>query len=142
MGEVKEPLNEVIESMLGEWKRGMLSYWTLALLLQRPRYGLEISKQIESSTQGKMKLGPSTVYQLLRRMEKRGLLVSRWERTTEGPPRAYYEPTAAGREVVKRFVDDVLMPGSPIAKALAEVTGSLLSVLAADDIPEQGAQPR
>jgi len=140
MAEVKAALNEAIESMLGEWKRGMLSYWTLALLMQRPRYGLEISKEIEASTQGKMKLGPSTVYQLLRRMEKRGLLVSRWEKTTEGPPRAYYEPTPAGREVVRRFVEDVLMPGSPISSALAQVTGSLLSALGADTW-EQRADP-
>ena len=141
MAEVKAALNEAIESMLGEWKRGMLSYWTLALLLQRPRYGLEISKEIEASTQGKMKLGPSTVYQLLRRMEKRGLLVSRWEKTTEGPPRAYYEPTPAGREVVKRFVKDVLMPGSPISNALAEVTGALLGALGAEGTAPKDAQP-
>jgi PadR family transcriptional regulator PadR len=119
-------VNDVVEQMLGEWKRGMLTFWTLGLLLIRPMYGLEIKKEIETSTQGKMKLGASTIYQLLRRLEKRGLVTSRWEATSHGPPRAYYEASEAGKAVVKRYVDEVLSPGSPIASALGELTGRLM----------------
>jgi PadR family transcriptional regulator len=119
-------VNDVVEQMLGEWKRGMLTFWTLGLLLIRPMYGLEIKKEIETSTQGKMKLGTSTIYQLLRRLEKRGLVASRWEATTQGPPRAYYEATEAGKAVVQRYVEEVLSPGSPIASALGELTGWLM----------------
>ena len=78
----------------------MLTFWTLSLLLGRPRYGLEIKHEIEDSTQGKMKLGASTIYQLLRRLEKRGLVETSWESTTHGPPRAYCQPTPAGRQAV------------------------------------------
>ncbi len=125
MPQPRAPINQAIEGMLAEWKRGMLSFWALGLILQRPMYGLEISKAIEVSTQGRLKLGPSTIYQLLRRMEKRGLLTSRWERSRQGPPRAYYRATAAGREVVRRFTDEVLMPGSPISGALGELMSAL-----------------
>ena len=126
-------IEAVVERMLGEWKRGMLSYWVLGLLLIRPMYGLEIKREIESSTQGRMKLGASTIYQLLRRLEKRGLVESRWERTTQGPPRAYYEPTAAGREVMRRYLIDVLSPESPISAAIGELTAQLFQQLAMDD---------
>jgi len=112
--------------MLAEWKRAMLTFWALGLLLVRPMYGLEIKKEIETSTHGKMKLGASTIYQLLRRLEKRGLVTSRWESTTQGPPRAYYEPTEAGKTVVQHYVDEVLSPGSPIASALGVLTGQLM----------------
>ncbi len=122
----------VAERMLGEWKRAMVAYMVLGLLLLRPMYGLEIKKEVEGSTQGKIKLGTSTLYQLLRRMEQRGLVVSRWERTTQGPPRAYYEPTAAGREVVRRYMLEVLSPNSPIAAALGQLTGRLFQQLAAE----------
>ncbi len=122
-------VKDVVEQMLGEWKRGMLTFWALGLLLIRPMYGLEIKKEIETSTQGKMKLGVSTIYQLLRRMEKRGLVSSRWEATTQGPPRAYYQATEAGKAVVQRYVDEVLSPGSPIASALGELTGRLMQQL-------------
>jgi DNA-binding PadR family transcriptional regulator len=87
---------------------------------------LEIKKDIESSTQGKMKLGASTIYQLLRRLEKTGLVASRWEATTQGPPRAYYQATEAGKAVVQRYVNEVLSPDSPIASALGELTGRLM----------------
>ncbi len=122
-------VNDEIEQMLAEWKRGMLTFWVLGLLLTRPMYGLEIKKEIETSTQGKMKLGVSTMYQLLRRLEKRGLVTSRWESTTQGPPRAYYEATEAGKGVVQRYVAEVLSPGSPIASALGMLTGQLMQKL-------------
>jgi PadR family transcriptional regulator PadR len=114
-----------IESLLTEWKRGMLCYWALSLVLQQPMYGLEIRKVIEAHTQGRLRLGPSTVYQILRRMERRGLLTSQWEPSSQGPPRAYYRATAAGREVVRRFTNEVLAPGSPIGSALNELSAQV-----------------
>ncbi len=126
-GRPSQPTDAAVDGMLAEWKRGMLSFWALGLIIQRPMYGLAISKAIEASTQGRLSLGPSTIYQLLRRMEVRGLLTSRWERSTQGPPRAYYRPTAAGREVVRRFTDEVLRPDSPIAGALGELMAGLAS---------------
>ena len=107
-----------VESMLDEWKRGMLTFWALGLVCQQPMYGLEIKKQIESSSQGKLRLGVSTIYQLMRRLEGRGLVASRWQSTTQGPPRAYYEATESGRIVVWRFIEEVLSPNSPIPAAL------------------------
>ncbi|MBP1694785.1 MAG: transcriptional regulator, PadR-like family [Chloroflexi bacterium] len=77
-----------VEVMLDEWKRGMLTFWALGLVCQRPMYGLEIKKQIESSSHGMLHLGVSTIYQLMRRLEGRGLVASRWQSTTQGPPRA------------------------------------------------------
>ena len=133
-------VTNVVEQMLGEWKRGMLTFWTLSLLLTRPMYGLEIKKEIETSTQGKMKLGASTIYQLLRRLEKRGLVASRWESTTQGPPRAYYEVTEAGSAVVQHYVADVLSPGSPISSALGELTGRLMQRFAHDRLEENKPQ--
>ena len=121
---------KAIESMLNEWKRSMLTFWALGLLLVRPMYGLEIRKEIESSTQGQIRLGSSTIYQLLRRLETRGLVQSRWERTTQGPPRAYYEVTPAGVEVIARFSAEILSPQSPIAAALGHLTGHIFQQLA------------
>lgn len=115
------PAPKVIENLLDEWKRSMLTFWTLSLVLIQPSYGLQIKKEIETSTQGKMKLGVSTIYQLLRRLENRGMVESYWEHTTQGPPRAYYRITSSGREVVRRYVMDVLSPDSPIASALNQL---------------------
>ncbi len=112
---------DLIEDMLNEWKRGMLTFWALGLLAVRPMYGLEIRKEIESSSQGKLTLGVSTIYQMLRRLEARGLVASRWEKSPQGPPRAYYAITPAGREVVLRYIQEVLSPQSPIPAALGQL---------------------
>lgn len=113
--------NDLVEDMLNEWKRGMLTFWALGLLVVRPMYGLEIRKEIEGSSQGKIALGVSTIYQLLRRLEKRGMVTSRWEKSPQGPPRAYYEITTAGRSVVLRYIQEVLSPQSPIPAALGKL---------------------
>ena len=118
--------DRLVKSMLEEWKRSMLTFWVLGLLLQRSMYGLEIKKEIESSTQGKMKLGASTIYQLLRRLESRELVTRRWERTEQGPPRAYFELAPAGRELIFRYAQEVLSPDSQIASALEKLTAQIL----------------
>jgi PadR family transcriptional regulator PadR len=115
----------LVESMLEEWKRGMLSFWVLGLLLQKPMYGLEIKKEILSSTQGRMKLGDSTIYQLLHRLESRGLVSCLWKNSPGTPPRAYYEITPIGREVLLRYTDEVLSPSSPISAAINDLASKI-----------------
>ncbi len=116
-----------VDDMLDEWKRGMLAFWTLGLLVTRPMYGLEIRKEIETSSLERITLGVSTIYQLLRRLEKRGLVTSRWEDSPRGPRRAYYEITPAGREVVLRYIQEVLSPTSPIPAALGRLIAAILA---------------
>ena len=114
-----------IASMLAEWKRGMLTFWALGLVCIQPMYGLEIKKEIETSTQGKIRLGVSTIYQLMHRLEQRGLVESRWEESSQGPPRAYYAATPAGHQLVWSYMEEVLSPASPIPAALGAVLARL-----------------
>ncbi len=116
---------EAVDHMLAEWKRGMLTFWTLGLLILRRMYGLEIRREIEQSSEGKIRMGVSTIYLLLRRLERRGMVTSRWEKSPAGPPRAYYAVTLAGREIVHRFIQEVLSPVSPIPNALGRLIGQI-----------------
>ncbi len=52
----QDNVERIIERMYAEWRRGMLSYWVLGMLLLKPMYGLEIKEQIKEKTQGKMNL--------------------------------------------------------------------------------------
>lgn len=121
-----------VEPMLNEWKRGMLTFWALGLVLVKPRYGLEIRKEIESSSQGSIRMGVSTIYQIMRRLERRGLVESHWEKTTQGPPRAIYSSTDAGREVIRRYLLEIFSPKSPIPSALGSLIGRMNAVLSGD----------
>ena len=86
---------------IDEWrsqiKRGTLEFCILLLISHAPRYGYEIISRLESRPIVATK--ESTVYPLLRRLQKDGCLTSFWQETAEGlPPRKYYEITGAGRE--------------------------------------------
>ncbi|MBN1438650.1 MAG: PadR family transcriptional regulator [Anaerolineales bacterium] len=116
---------DAVGGMLSEWKRGMLSFWVLGLLLSKSRYGLEIQSEIQESTQGRITLGASTLYTLLRRLERKGFVKSRWASSPQGPPRAYYNLTPAGRGVVRRFAEEILDPQSPINAGLGRLTAAL-----------------
>ena len=80
--------------MQQELRRGAIVLCALSLL-QKPRYGYALVERLEKSG---MPVEPGTLYPLLRRLEKQGLLTSEWE--TSGPkPRKYYVMSASGREV-------------------------------------------
>jgi DNA-binding PadR family transcriptional regulator len=84
-----------------------LTYPTAAVLLaiqHGHRYGFDVMDATG--------LPDGTVYPILRRLERRGVLVGAWEdeasaRAEQRPPRRYYRPTAVGEvslaEVVARF---------------------------------------
>jgi PadR family transcriptional regulator, regulatory protein PadR len=121
--------NPIVEGMLDEWKRGMLPYWTLGLLLQRDMYGYEIKKEIELSTASRIRLGVSTMPQLLRRLESKKLVESHWEASSHGPRRAYYQITPAGKAVLQAYIQQVLSPNSPIYHAISALTANIFQLL-------------
>ena len=87
---------------IDEWrsqiKRGTLEFCVLLLISRAPRYGYEIISRLESRPIVAAK--ESTVYPLLRRLQKDGCLTSFWQETAEGlPPRKYYTITDAGRGI-------------------------------------------
>lgn len=83
-----------------EWKsqlkRGILEYCILLLINKKPRYGYEIIHEI--SHWNIIAAKESTVYPLLRRLQKEDYLESFWKDSLEGlPPRKYYELTDKGK---------------------------------------------
>lgn len=60
-------------------------FYTL-LALDQPRCGVEIMERVGEITQGRLHLGPGTLYALLARFEKTGLIREQW---AEGRKRIY-----------------------------------------------------
>ena len=86
---------------INEWrsqlKRGTLEFSILLMIAQGECYGYEIISRLEKNPILAAK--ESTIYPLLRRLLKEGVLSSTWRESAEGlPPRKYYTVTAAGRE--------------------------------------------
>ncbi|MEM8924842.1 MAG: PadR family transcriptional regulator [Actinomycetota bacterium] len=77
------------------WIRGVLDLCVLALVGDGEAYGYELAGRLEEAGLGRIKGG--SLYPALARLEKQGLLRSRWHAGDGGPGRKYYAVTAAGR---------------------------------------------
>ncbi len=82
----------------GEWssqlRRGVLEMCILAIIERAPSYGYEIVTELSETPQ--LAAGEGTVYPLLRRLKKDGLVETFWRESAAGPPRQYYRITKAG----------------------------------------------
>lgn len=81
-------------------RRGALEYCVLALINHTPRYAYEL---IEALGKTGMLTTEGTLYPLLSRLRRDGLVKTEWRESTDGPPRRYYELTADGRRALDAF---------------------------------------
>jgi len=66
----------------------------LLLTRERPVYGYDVAARLAKMSRGHFKVSYGTIYPILRRLERRRLLVSRRD---ESSGRVYYELTTEGR---------------------------------------------
>ncbi|MGO5052417.1 PadR family transcriptional regulator [Lachnospiraceae bacterium LCP25S3_G4] len=85
---------EIIDSLNQELRRGTLILSVLSQL-KEAKYGYALVQSLEHKG---FPIDPNTLYPLLRRLEKQGLLISEWE-MGESKPRKYYHRTAMGDQV-------------------------------------------
>jgi len=95
-------------------KKGSGELLILSLLEARPRHGYEISKVIETRSNGAVSFRVASLYPLLYRLEGRGLIQGRWVEKAGQRRRRYYRLTAAGKKVLaarragwRAFVDAI-----------------------------------
>lgn len=83
---------DTLSAQLQEMRRGTI---VLALLsqLDTPRYGYDLLQKLESQA---FVVDAGTLYPLLRRLEKQGVLESTWD-TSEARPRKYYALSGEGK---------------------------------------------
>ena len=85
-----------------ELKKGSAELLVLSLIEARPRHGYEISKLIQSRSQGVVQYNVASLYPLLYRLEKRGWIQGRWVEKAGQRRRRFYRLTADGRKILAR----------------------------------------
>ncbi|MBD2303306.1 PadR family transcriptional regulator [Nostoc sp. FACHB-190] len=77
----------------------------LTVLRGKELYGLQVMNAINEASDGKRQIGFGSLYPTLHRMEKKGLVKSRWGEETDaesgGARRKYYEITGLGEQVLR-----------------------------------------
>ena len=109
-------IDEIINSLLVEMKRGTMTLIVLTQLQTR-QYGYSLLTILEGKKAG---IEAGTLYPLLRRLEKQGLLLSEWD-TSESRPRKFYILSTLGMEILERIKKEWDLLSNQMDQFLGEV---------------------
>ncbi|RXJ44390.1 PadR family transcriptional regulator [Gelidibacter gilvus] len=104
-----------IENTKAQMRKGVLEYCILSVLKDEDAYVAEILATLKDA---KMLVVEGTIYPLLTRLKNAGLLDYRWEESTSGPPRKYYNLTEKG----KLFLQELTTTWNELKNAVNLVT--------------------
>jgi len=89
------------EGVISQLRRGVLEFCVLALLRDEERYGFDIVRAL-SAADG-LVTTEGTLYPLLGRLRKEGVVETTWRESPSGPPRRYYRLTPSGHSLLNAF---------------------------------------
>ncbi len=116
-------VDELLKNWEEVYKKGLLTFWILLFLHERPAYAYEMSTAITELSQGMVSADEKSMYRALNRYESLGIVRSELEQSSLGPQRRYYRLTEVGLALLKRFIErNILVFQSPeIAKRIQAV---------------------
>lgn len=83
------------EAWASQLRKGVLELAVLGLLAREPKYGSQLVDDLAAHPA--LAITAGTLYPLLARLAKAGLVHATWQESPVGPPRKYYTLTSAGR---------------------------------------------
>ena len=92
----------MLENWLEQLRRGTLELAVFLSVAGGPRYGLEIIRHLEELTD--LVVTEGTVYPILARLAREGLLADEWVRDEAPHARKYYRLTDKGRRTLDHMV--------------------------------------
>jgi PadR family transcriptional regulator len=87
-----------------ELLRGVLDLCLLAVMRDGPAYGYEMTKRLRA--RGLAIVGEGSIYPLLGRLEREGLVETHRAASNGGPPRKYYRASSAGESALEAGVSE------------------------------------
>ena len=106
-----------VEKTKAQMRKGVLEYCILAIISEKEVYASDIIFQLKEA---ELIVVEGTLYPLLTRLKNDGLLSYRWEESKTGPPRKYYEITAAG----KKFLEGLDKSWNDLVEAVNKLKGN------------------
>jgi PadR family transcriptional regulator PadR len=91
---IKKPAPPTLDQRRAQWLKGVLDLCVLVQLRCGEAYGYELARALEGNGFGVIKGG--TLYPLLNRLERDGLVTTVWRASDQGPDRKYYRITELG----------------------------------------------
>lgn len=86
-------MKESLEKTKSQMRKGVMEYAILLILRHREAYSLDLITILKDND---LIVVEGTIYPLLTRLRKEGLIKYTWVESTQGPPRKYYVITDSG----------------------------------------------
>jgi PadR family transcriptional regulator PadR len=99
--------------------RGVLDLCLLAVIVDEAAYGYEMTRRLRE--RGLSIVGEGSIYPLLGRLEREGLVETYRGASEGGPPRKYYRPSRAGRVALALGVEEWRAARDAVDAVLAPV---------------------
>ena len=106
------------DNIKSQMRKGYLEYCILLILRKKPAYTSDIISELKDA---KLIVVEGTLYPLLTRLKNGELLDYKWEESTQGPPRKYYEMTAQG----SLFLDELETSWNEIYNVVKKIKGEI-----------------
>lgn len=90
-----------LEKTNAQMRKGVIELCILSIISKKEVYASNI---LSSLKEAQLLVVEGTIYPLLTRLKNDGLLSYRWEESTSGPPRKYYNITDEGKEVLESLL--------------------------------------
>ena len=106
------------DNIKSQMRKGYLEYCILLILRKKPAYTSDIISELKKA---KLIVVEGTLYPLLTRLKNGDLLDYKWEESTQGPPRKYYEMTPHGTA----FLNELESTWSEINNVVKMIKGEI-----------------
>jgi PadR family transcriptional regulator PadR len=93
-----------VEGRRTQLLRGVLDLCLLAVVAEEPAYGYEMTKRLRA--RGLTMVGEGSIYPLLGRLERNGLVETHRAASNGGPPRKYYRASREGQRALAAGVSE------------------------------------
>lgn len=104
---------EYAEQLATQLRKGFLAYCVLKTCSHNPKYTSDIITQLREA---ELVVVEGTIYPLLSRLQKDGLLSHEWQESEQGPPRKYYKTTEYGNEVLEQVARKIIELNTTLKK--------------------------
>ncbi len=85
-----------------QFKKGVLELCVLVLVKQKDQYGYELAQNLTNQ----IAIAEGSLYPLLRRMTKDQYLRTYTAKSSEGPPRKYYQLSDLGEKYMEELISE------------------------------------
>lgn len=101
------------EQLATQLRKGFLAYCVLKVCAGAPMYTSDIIRRL---SEAELVVVEGTIYPLLSRLQRDGLLAHEWQESEQGPPRKYYRATDFGTDVMKHVTAKITTLNATLKK--------------------------